>query len=112
MQTRSPFFDDIANILTGAAGAARGMREEVDVLIRAQVEKAANELDLVPREEFEAVRAMAIKAMDRVDALESELAALKGSAKPKAAAGKSAAKATQKVTKKSAAKKTAANRKD
>jgi len=77
MQTRSPIFDDIAQILTGAAGAAQGVREEVETVIRAQVEKAADQLDLVPREDFEAVREMAVQALDRVEKLESELAELK-----------------------------------
>lgn len=103
MQTRSPFFDDLAQLLTGAAGAAKGVREEVDVLVRAQVEKAANQLDLVPREEFEAVRAMALKALERADQLEAELAALKGT---KAPAKKTAAKkSTKKAAKKKAASK-------
>ena len=78
MQTRSPIFDDIAQLLTGAAGAAQGVREEVETVVKAQVERAADQLDLVPREDFEAVREMAIQALDRVEKLESELAALKG----------------------------------
>lgn len=105
MQTRSPFFDDLAQLLTGAAGAARGMREEVDVLIRAQVEKAANSLDLVPREEFEAVRAMAVKALARVEKLESEVAALKGKPGPKVEKS-TVNKSAKKSAKKTAAKKT------
>lgn len=77
MQTRSPMFDDLAQLLTSAAGAAQGVREEVETLVRAQVERAADQLDLVSREEFEAVRAMAVAAQERADALEAELAALK-----------------------------------
>jgi len=77
MQTRSPIFDDLAQILTSAAGAAKGAREEVETLIRAQVERAADQLDLVSREDFEAARAMALKALDKVEALEAELQALK-----------------------------------
>lgn len=96
MQTRSQVFDDIAKLLTGAAGAAQGVREEVEVLIRAQVERAADQLDLVPREEFDAVREMAIKALDRVEALESEVAALK--------AAKTAPKPKRKTATKTAAK--------
>lgn len=77
MQTRSPMFDDLAQLLTSAAGAAQGVREEVETMVRAQVERAAGQLDLVSREEFEAVRAMAVAAQERADALEAELAALK-----------------------------------
>jgi hypothetical protein len=87
MQTRSPIFDELAQMLTSAAGAARGAREEMETLVRAQVERAADQLDLVSREDFEAVRAMAIKAQDRVDALESELAALKDQLKTGTDAG-------------------------
>ena len=77
MQTRSPMFDDLAQLLTSAAGAAQGVREEVETMVRAQVERAADQLDLVSREEFDAVRAMAVAAQERADALEAELAALK-----------------------------------
>ncbi len=91
MQTRSPIFDDIAQLLTGAAGAARGAREEIETLIRAQVERAADSLDLVSREEFDAVREMAVTALNRVEALESEIAVLKGQ-KGKAQTAKSAPK--------------------
>jgi len=77
MQTRSPMFDDLAQLLTSAAGAAQGVREEVETMVRAQVERAADQLDLVSREEFDAVRAMAVAAQERADALEAEIAALK-----------------------------------
>jgi BMFP domain-containing protein YqiC len=77
MQTRSPIFDDLAQLLTSAAGAAQGVREEVETLVRAQVERAADQLDLVPREDFEAVREMAVQALSRVEALESEVESLK-----------------------------------
>jgi BMFP domain-containing protein YqiC len=77
MQTRSPIFDDLAQLMTSAAGAAQGVREEVETLVRAQVERAADQLDLVPREDFDAVREMAVTALERADALESELAVLK-----------------------------------
>lgn len=77
MQTRSPMFDDLAQLLTSAAGAAHGVREEVETMVRAQVERAADQLDLVSREEFDAVRAMAVAAQERADALEAEIAALK-----------------------------------
>ena len=100
MQTRSPIFDDIAQLLTTAAGAAQGVREEVETLVRAQVERAADGLDLVSREDFEAVREMAIRALDRLDAVESELTSLKkelGRAPAKKSASKKAAKAKAKT---------------
>ena len=77
MQTRSPIFDELAQVLTSAAGAAQGVREEVETMVRAQVERAADQLDLVSREEFDVVRTMAMQALERVEALESEVASLK-----------------------------------
>jgi len=106
MQTRSPIFDDLAQLLTNAAGAAKGVTEEVETLVRAQVERAADQLDLVPREDFEAVRTMAVKALERIDALEAELEAFKKGQKPtstgkKAAKSKAKPKAKAKTPKKS-----------
>lgn len=86
MQTRGRVFDDLSQLLTSAAGAAQGVREEVETLVRAQVEQAADRLDLVPREDFEAVRAMAADALERVEALETEIAALKAQKGGKTAA--------------------------
>ncbi len=83
-QTNSRILDDIAKLMTDAAGAAEGMRREVQTVMRAQGEKMLGTLDIVQREEFEAVKAMAVKAREenehlqaRVALLETELAALK-----------------------------------
>jgi BMFP domain-containing protein YqiC len=92
MQSQNPFFDDLARVASGAMGALSGLRAEMEAMIRQQMERFTSGLDLVPREEFEVVRAMAIKARTeqealqaRVDALETQLAALAASAtKPKA----------------------------
>ncbi|MVA99478.1 accessory factor UbiK family protein [Nitratireductor sp. CAU 1489] len=54
--------DDFAKLLTDAAGAAQGVRNEVETAFRAQAERILNSMDVVQREEFEAVREMAIKA--------------------------------------------------
>lgn len=84
MQTTSKLFDDLAKIVTSAAGAAQGAAKEVESLIRTQVERLVGEFDLVPREEFEAVKAVAQAARSdgealaaRVAALEAEVAALR-----------------------------------
>jgi len=83
-QTTNRFLDDLARLLTDAAGAAQGMRREVETLMKAQGERVLRDMDLVQREEFEAVREMAAKARDenerlsaRVSALEAELARLR-----------------------------------
>ena len=83
-QTSSRIFDDIAKLMSNAAGAADGMRREVEGVMRAQGERVMGAMDLVQREEFEAVKAMATKAREenealaaRVAALETELARMK-----------------------------------
>ena len=74
--TSSRFFDEIAKLMTNAAGAAQGLRREVDTLVQNQVERVINNLELVKREEFEVVRAMAQKAREENDVLALRLAAL------------------------------------
>lgn len=83
MQTQNRFFDDLARVAAGAMGALSGMRSEVETRIREQLERVLAGMDLVSRDEFEAVKAMAAKARSeqeelqkRVTSLESQLAAL------------------------------------
>ena len=83
-QTTNPFLDQFAKLLTDAAGAAQGMRREVETLMKAQGERILRDMDVVQREEFEAVKEMAAKARDenerlsaRIGELESELARLR-----------------------------------
>jgi BMFP domain-containing protein YqiC len=68
--------DDFAKLMTDAAGAAQGVRREMETAFRAQGERLLNSMDIVKREEFEAVREMAIKARDENDALLARIAAL------------------------------------
>ncbi|MBN9044854.1 MAG: accessory factor UbiK family protein [Rhizobiales bacterium] len=77
--------DELAKLVTDAAGAAQGVRREVETALRTQGERILNTLDAVQREDFEAVREMAIKARSensalqaRLEALEARLAALEG----------------------------------
>jgi BMFP domain-containing protein YqiC len=74
--TQSRFFDELAKLMTNAAGAAQGLRREVDTLVQAQMERVLNNMELVKRDEFEAVKAMAQKAREENDALAARLAAL------------------------------------
>ena len=83
-QTTNRFLDELSKLLTDAAGAAQGMRREVETLMKAQGERILRDMDVVQREEFEAVKEMAAKARDenerlgaRVAELESELARLR-----------------------------------
>lgn len=68
--------DDFAKLMTDAAGAAQGVRREVETAFRAQAERALNSLDVVKREEFEMVKEMAIKAREENDALLARIEAL------------------------------------
>lgn len=100
MQTRNPLFDDIARVFSGAVDAASGMRGEVEARVRAQLERLLADMDLVTREEFEAVQAMAAKAREeqevlaeRVAALEAQLEAAKEPPKRSTASSKKARQA-------------------
>lgn len=68
--------DDFAKLMTDAAGAAQGVRKEMETVFRAQGERLLNSMDIVKREEFEAVREMALKAREENDALVARIAAL------------------------------------
>lgn len=74
--TSSRFFDELAKLMTNAAGAAQGVRRELDTLVQTQVERVLNNLDVVKREDFEVVKAMAAKAREENDALAKRLAEL------------------------------------
>ena len=76
MQTRGRVFDDMARLANGAVGALAGAGGELEALIRAQIEKLLANMDLVRRDEFEAVKAMAVKARAEQERLEARLAAL------------------------------------
>jgi BMFP domain-containing protein YqiC len=83
-QSSNRFLDELAKLMTDAAGAAQGMRREVETLMRAQGERLLRDLDLVQREEFEAVKEMAARAREenerlalRIAQLESEIATLR-----------------------------------
>ncbi|MAS04537.1 MAG: hypothetical protein CL534_07550 [Ahrensia sp.] len=65
--------DDFARLMTDMAGTAQGMRQEVETAFQHQIERMLSGMDLVKREEFEAVREMAIKARDENEALAKRL---------------------------------------
>jgi BMFP domain-containing protein YqiC len=75
-QTSNRFFDEIARLMNDAAGVASGVRREFDTLFRAQAERMLRELDLVQREEFEAVKEMARLAREENEALRARVSAL------------------------------------
>jgi BMFP domain-containing protein YqiC len=75
-QTTGRFFDELGKFITDAAGAADGVRKEIETIVRAQAERVLNGLDVVQREEFEAVKAMAQKAREENERLNERIAAL------------------------------------
>ena len=87
MQSQSRLFDDLARVAAGAVGTLSGVKSEIDTRLREQLERVLAGMDLVTRDEFEAVRAMAAKARieqedlaKRVAELENIVAALRGGA--------------------------------
>ncbi len=82
MQTKSPVFEDISNLMTNAFGAAKGVGDEVQAAARARARSFIADMDLVSREEFEVVKQMAAEAKMEVAALRQEIKTLKASKKP------------------------------
>ena len=75
-QTSNRFFDEVARLMNDAAGVAGGVRREFDTLLKTQAERVLRELDVVQREEFEAVKDMARLAREENEALKARIAAL------------------------------------
>lgn len=92
MQTRNPLFDDMSKLMTSAAGAMQGAREEVEARIRTQLERVIADMDLVDRDSFEVVKAMAVEARlenerlaVEIESLKSQIAAAKPAPRKRAA---------------------------
>ena len=75
-QTTNRFFDEVGKLMNDAAGVAGGVRREFDTMMRTQAERILRELDVVQREEFEAVKDMARLAREENEALKVRIAAL------------------------------------
>lgn len=76
MQTRSKFFDDMSQLMTNAMGVAQGAKTEAETAMKGLVDRWMADRDFVTREEFDAARAMAVKAREENAALEARIAAL------------------------------------
>ena len=77
MNADNRFLDDIAKLMTSAAGMAKGVREEAETAFRSRMERWLASMDLVTREEFDAVKAMAQKAREENEALRAEIEGLR-----------------------------------
>jgi BMFP domain-containing protein YqiC len=75
-QTNNRIFDEIGRLMNDAAGAAQGVKREVDSVVRSQAEKILRDLDIVKREEFEAFKEMVRLAREENDALKARIAVL------------------------------------
>jgi BMFP domain-containing protein YqiC len=106
VQTENRLFDDLARMANGALNTLSGLREEIESRVRERVERMLSDMDMVPREEFDAVKAMAQTARSEQEALTAKVAELErrigefaggakatgraASARPKRAAARSA----------------------
>jgi BMFP domain-containing protein YqiC len=82
-QTSNKIFDEMARLMNDAAGVAQGVRREFDTLFRTQAERILRDLDVVKREDFEAVKDMARLAREENEALKARIEALEAKAGPK-----------------------------
>jgi BMFP domain-containing protein YqiC len=85
MQSQNRIFDDLAQMMNGVAGTMAGMGREAESSMREKMREWVGGMDFVSRDEFEAVKAMAVAARDENDVLRKRIEALEGAAKPKAA---------------------------
>jgi BMFP domain-containing protein YqiC len=104
MQTENRLFDDLARMANGAINTLSGVREEIENRLRERVERWLAEMDMVPREEFEAIKEVAQKARAEQEDLAAKMALLerkvaalsatseKAAAKPKKPAAQAARK--------------------
>ena len=76
MQTTNKLLDDLARVASGALGVAAGMREEMESALRQRFARVLGDLDLVGRDEFEAVKAMAAKSRADEEALKLRIVKL------------------------------------
>ncbi len=106
MQVDNRLLDDLARVASGALGALSGVRGEVETQLKQQFQRILGEMDLVTREEFEAVKQVAANARTEQERLEKRLARLEaamGGKQPKGAAKPAAAKKPAKRAAKSKA---------
>jgi hypothetical protein len=82
-QGANPILDNISRLMTDAAGVATGMRREAEGVMSSQLERLVRDMDVVTREEFEAVREIAIRAREESEALKARLDALESGMKAK-----------------------------
>lgn len=93
-QSNNRVFDEFAKLMTDAAGVAQGVRKEVETAFRSQAERFLADMDVVSRDEFEAVKEMAVRAREDADKLEQRIAALEKALSSERGAGSEGGAAT------------------
>lgn len=91
MQSENRLFDDLVRVLNGAAGTVAGMTREAQAAMQERARDWVGGLDMVSRDEFEAVKAMAVAAREENEALKARIEALEAKGTRKKAAGQGAA---------------------
>ncbi|MFN3153763.1 accessory factor UbiK family protein [Marivita cryptomonadis] len=81
MQTRNKVFEDLSQLMTNAMGVAQGAKDEAETAMTSLVDRWLADRDFVTREEFDAVRAMAMKAREENEMLKARLDALEAAKK-------------------------------
>ncbi|MEM9740663.1 MAG: accessory factor UbiK family protein [Pseudomonadota bacterium] len=81
MSTTPPFLDDLAGMMTGAMGAARTAGDEARTAMQSRVRSMIADMDLASRDEIEALKTLAVAALERIEALEARVEALETPAK-------------------------------
>ena len=82
MQAGNKLFDDMSKLMTNAMGVAQGAKTEAETAMKGFIDRWMADRDFVSREDFDAVRAMAVRARDENAALAARIAALEGMQKP------------------------------
>ena len=85
MQSENRLFDDFVKVMNGAAGTLAGMTREAEGAFRERMREWIGGLDMIGRDEFEAVKAIAVAAREENQALKARIDALEAAAKPAAA---------------------------
>jgi len=80
MNQSSRIFDNLGRMMNEAAGVADGVRREIETIVKAQAQRIVNDMELVKREDFDALRELVQVQGEEIDALRQQLASLKGSA--------------------------------
>jgi BMFP domain-containing protein YqiC len=78
MSASNRIFDDLGKLMNDAAGVADGVRREIETMVKSQAERFINDMDLVKREDYDALRELVQAQGEEIATLRKELAALKG----------------------------------